>query len=319
MQGREIYIRSIEFESSSDKQWKEVSNLDLGEAERARLKKSGFKKYSVFNKDKFEVLLNVASKALVSAEIMANEIDAIILASAFGDSHVVKASDRQTIDSYFQYSAMMIREKLGLSCKHIYGLSQLGCISLHASMDLASRISGDNIRNVLCISIDQIPENVSRYVLHSIVSDSCGVLVTSTQKKAGALVLKSYDQVSNSYYWDTSQYINKLEASYYPTSRRLIKNVLANSNLDMSDIRYIMPNNVSQESWQILADSLGIDFSKIYLETLSEQAHTVSLDSFLNLKNYIDNNNVRNKEKFMFFGFGFGAFWCAGIMEYYNE
>jgi|SRR5690554_35146 len=319
MQGRKIYISSIEFEDSSDKQWKDVSELELEATEIARIKESGFSQYSVFNKDKFEVVLNVASKALDTAQIRANEIDAIIVASAFGSSHVVNTSEQKTIESYFQYSAMMIREQLGLSCKHVYGLSQLGCISLHASLDLASRISGDDIRNVLCISVDQIPDNVSRYVLHSIVSDSCGALVTSTQKRPRSLILKSYDQISNSYYWDTSKYINKLEASYYPTSRRLIKNVLANSNLDMSDIRYIMPNNVSQESWQILADSLGIDFSKIYLKTLSEQAHTVSLDSFLNIKNYITNHDVPNGEKFMFFGFGFGAFWCAGIMEYCNE
>lgn len=319
MQGREIYIRAIEFEDSSDKYWRDISNLNLDDLHETNLRSSGFSEFSVFSRDKFEVVIDVALKAIDSSMMSVSDIDAIIFSSAFGDSHIVNTSEDRKIESYFQYSAMMVRERLGLRCKHVYGLSQLGCISLHASIELASRISGDDIKNVLCISLDQVPSDVSRYVLHSVVSDSCGAVVTSLEKKHGSLRLTSYDQVSNSYYWDTSQYINKLEASYYPTSRRLITNLLRDSNVSMSDIKCIMPNNVSRKSWEILADSLNINFDKIYLKTLVNQAHTVSLDSFLNLKDYVTESNVLDGEKFMFFGFGFGAYWCAGILEYCNE
>lgn len=296
-----------------------MSSLGLEESVYQNLGRNGFQKYTEIVSDKYTVIKDTAQAALDAAGVDAQDIDAILVGSAFGVGHNIENQCKENTEGFFQYTGMRLQHELGIGSSNIMGLSQMGCITMHSGINLASiLLSRDNVNNVLFVAFDAVPEGSSRFVLNSIVSDGCGACIVSKSPGSGFRMI-GFNQYSSGYYWDSVNTRDKLATTYYPVTIRIIKKCLSTHNVMLSDIKYIMPNNVSRDSWDIVAGSLKVDIDKVYLKTIEDAGHTVSLDSFLNTKLSIDNNDIEDGDMVLVFGFGFGAHWCAMLMEYCSE
>ncbi len=312
----EAYLHSICIHGAKDIESYPLSSMDISAEAKENLRAGGFAHYAAFTKPAFDVLEDCVCRALAANGTAPTSIDLIIFASAFGRQHRIDYGSEQQLEDYFKYTGLRLQRSMGLSNSQVIGISQLGCISMHTAIDMAVKYIGADYQNVLCISIDDVPEGISRYVLHSAVSDACGVCIVSASPQPKSFRYLSFAQKSNGYYWNPAQTLEKLEAGYYPTSVKIIKKSLSNAGLTVENVDHVFPNNVSKKSWQIICDAIGLEFGRVELASLSSYGHTASLDSLINAYTAVANGKLKNGDICLLFGFGFGAHWCSMIMEY---
>lgn len=313
------YLHSICIHGPEDIEGYPLVNLNLPTENLESLRSGGFSRYSCFIRHTFDILEGCVARTLATHHTAPADIDLLIFASAFGGQHRVDYGTENQLEDYFKYTGLRLQRSQGLANAQVIGISQLGCISMHTAIDMATKYIGAGYKNILCVSIDDVPDGASRYVLHSAVSDACGACIISASPRPNSFKYLSFAQKSNGYYWNPTETLDKLEAGYYPTSVKIIKKSLAAAGLGVTDISCIFPNNVSRKSWQILCDAIGVDFTRVELDSLSTHGHTASLDSFINAHFALLKGNLKGGDICLLFGFGFGAHWCSIVAEYIEK
>jgi hypothetical protein len=66
-----------------------------------------------------------------------------------------------------------------------------------------------------------------------------------------------FRQVSKGYYWKIVERQKEIIASYFPTSRAVIRELVGRAGIGASAVRWILPTGVSKSSWDILANIAG--------------------------------------------------------------
>lgn len=145
------------------------------------------------------------------------------------------------------------------------------------------------------------------------ISDAgCAVLVDAQAQ--GHQILASA-QLAKGYYWNCEQTHNELLAAYFPTASRFIQRFLRENSLNLADVACILPNNVSERSWEILSSLLEIGVEKIYTPNISRCGHSIAADNFINLKDAYDEGNIKSGQTVLLFGFGLGAHWSCMLIN----
>lgn len=70
---------------------------------------------------------------------------------------------------------------------------------------------------------------------------------------------------------------------YIDFTQRCILLALENAEIDVTQVRYVMPHNVNIPSWEQIARNIGASRDQIWLRNVSRYAHTFGADPFLNL------------------------------------
>jgi len=99
-------------------------------------------------------------------------------------------------------------------------------------------------------------------------------------------------------------------------AERAITGALERAGLRLADIRWLVPTNVSQRSWAILADLLGLPLDRVFTDNIPRVGHTVSCDLIINLADMERRGLLRPGDRLLAFTFGFGASWSTLILEH---
>jgi 3-oxoacyl-[acyl-carrier-protein] synthase III len=103
-------------------------------------------------------------------------------------------------------------------------------------------------------------------------------------------------------------------ASYFPTSRAVIRELLCKAGISAADVRWILPTGVSKSSWDILASIASLDPSRIYRGP-SNFGHTIAADNLLHLESLLESEKAFPGDQLLLFTYGFGSTWCGLILE----
>jgi 3-oxoacyl-[acyl-carrier-protein] synthase III len=125
----------------------------------------------------------------------------------------------------------------------------------------------------------------------------------------------AYHQVSKGYYWNVPEKQKEIIASYFPTARLVILQLLERAGLKPADIGWLVPTGVSAESWRILAQLVGVAPERIYQSPRSF-GHTVAADNFLYLAEIRSAARIPAGERLLLFTYGFGSSWCGLLLEH---
>ena len=97
------------------------------------------------------------------------------------------------------------------------------------SMAHALLVSDPSLRNILCVGVDALPEGAPREILYNLISDAgCAVVLSRANLQCR---WRSFHQVSKGYYWNIVEKQKEIIASYFPTSRAVIRELLTKAGI----------------------------------------------------------------------------------------
>jgi 3-oxoacyl-[acyl-carrier-protein] synthase III len=288
-------------------------------SEPAALEELGFRHCRIWDRPANEVAALCVKDALDAAGVAPDEVDLLINASAIAASTTVPgpAVDAFGADTshlrQFMYSTARIQDELDLVSARTMGISELSCSSLLGGVWMARSImKADELDVAVVVNADVFPENAKREVVYNVISDSsCAVVLRRGEIRRQLL---AYNQMTKGYYWDCDKRQNELIASYFTTGKRVVQNTLKRAGVSMSDVKMIVPHNVSLRSWDILSRHIGYPLEQIYTGNIAESAHSIAADNFINLRAVVDQGLVKPGDLVMLYCFGLGAHWACSLM-----
>jgi 3-oxoacyl-[acyl-carrier-protein] synthase-3 len=208
-----------------------------------------------------------------------------------------------------------LADHLKLPHANAMALSQQGCSGLLSAINLAARmVQAGDPPAALCVAGDALPKNTSREIMYNVMSDAAAAVVVERGSPRNQIV--TFHQLGQPAYWDSPQQERELIAAYFPMAQRAICGAIEQAGLRLSDIRWIVPSNVSLRSWTILAELLGIPVNRIWSKNIARVGHTVCCDHVINLHDMARDGALSTGDHLLLFTFGFGASWTSLILQH---
>lgn len=309
-----VGISAIEYVLGSDAVTvEELEARGLLDSPAARLREFGFTCAQLSRDSSYALATAATNKLLETAGIDRASVEAVFYAGATPGSHAVETPDPL---SAFNYPVAQLQYELELTRATAFGVSQVGCLGMMASVVLARDflLSSKSASRALCVSADRLPAGCKREMIYNVISDgACAVLV---EKECERNRILAYRQITKGYYWNSITQKNEIAAAYFPTARNIIRDTLADAHLDSSNISCILPHNVSLRSWEILLGLIQISREKLFAENISKIAHVIAADNWINLRDATETGRLRHGDKLLLFTFGFGANWACMVLEH---
>jgi len=269
----------------------------------------------------YELASLAAARALDRAGVDPARIDVLIHggvdgATAFGtapDAAASRAAHRTT--ARFRYPATRLQHELGLERAQALGVGQLACTTLFGAVRLARALilSEPAIDRVLCVAADFFPADAGREAIFNCTSDAAVAVLV--ERGGERCVVRGATHVTKGYYWNPDALQNEMVAAYFPTSRHVIEQTIGDAGWAMPDVDWVIPHNVGERSWRILAALTGLGHARIWTDNIARDGHTLAGDNFINLADAIDAGALRAGEKALLFSFGYGAHWTGIALE----
>jgi 3-oxoacyl-[acyl-carrier-protein] synthase III len=173
--------------------------------------------------------------------------------------------------------------------------------------------SEPRVAHVLCVGVDVLPPGSPREILYNVISDAASAVVVSRHATRDRWI--GYHQLSKGYYWNIPEKQKEIIASYFPTSRLVITELLAQCGLRAEHINRIIPTGVGADSWRILAQLIGRSPDIVY-RGADSFGHTIAADNFLHLGDIRARGTIPAGERLLLFTYGFGSSWCGLLLEH---
>jgi 3-oxoacyl-[acyl-carrier-protein] synthase III len=260
-----------------------------------------------------------AESALHDAALEPAAIDVLIWASALAENHIADSthsgSAMDALLGRFNYRASWLQDEMGLTRASLIGNAQQGCGGMFSALRTAHALltAEPRVRHVLCVGVDVLPADGPREILYNVISDAAAAVIVSRGATRDHWV--GYHQLSKGYYWEVAAKQKEIIAAYFPTSRLVLQQLLAQHALVANDIDLLVPTGVGADSWRILAQLIGLDPGKIF-RGQRRFGHTVAADNFLHLAEIRADASIASGQRLLLFTYGFGSSWCGLILEH---
>ena len=263
----------------------------------------------------FQLAREASAAALHDAGLVPADIDVLLWASALPENHLQPSAFTGSHLARFNSAASRLQEELALDRAVIHGIAQQGCGGLFAALRTgrALLLAEPGLRHVLCVGVDALPPGCPREMLYNVVSDAAAAVVLSRDPTPDSLRWLDAQVVSKGYYWDVPARQKEIIASYFPTSRLVIGELLARNGLTGPDIAHLVPTGVGADSWPILAQLCGIPTDRIR-PAAGSFGHTIAADNLLHLAALRASGGIRPGDRLLLFTYGFGSSWCGLLL-----
>jgi len=292
---------------------KELADAELLASPPGQLQDFGFNRCYISYEPADELALRAAAALIKNADVEPDSIDLLLYTSALSQNHEIATEDSL---SGFNYPAAKIQYELGLTRANVAGISQAGCTGLNYAIKFAADIlqANDNANRILCVSADVLPKGSKREIFYNVISDgACALLVERRPERNQIIAQRS---ITKGYYWDCISRKNEIMAAYFPTAKNLFQELLRAVKCDPTDLRMVLPHNVSLRSWEILLDLIGVRKDQLFAENIPKKGHVIGADNWINLKDAMTSGVLNPGDKLLAFNFGFGANWTATLIEH---
>jgi 3-oxoacyl-[acyl-carrier-protein] synthase III len=253
-------------------------------------------------------------RVLEQADRLHGEIDRVFVYSGLDAFSRASSSQGNPLD-LFRYPSARAHYLLELGQTPVIALHERGCSGLLAAVHMASQLLQTTEKAaILCLAGDALPPDGPREIMYNLVSDAAGALLVERGSQRNRIV-RFHERVQ-SYYWDTPLHEQELLAAYFPMAQRVISECLQQAGLEVCDVRWFIPHNVSLRSWHILAKLLSLPMDKIWTSNIARVGHTVSCDHIINLADMEQQGALSTGDYLVLFTFGFGASWSCMVLQH---
>jgi 3-oxoacyl-[acyl-carrier-protein] synthase-3 len=285
----------------------------------------GFRQaYVAESESALELALGAVGDLLEETGVDPEEIGVVLYAGALASSSALtpnSSSDGAALHlsdvmDLFQYPVSRVQAEFGLTRATAVGIDQQACASLFSAIRIGRDmlIAEPDLQAALCVAADRFPAHAPREMIYNVISDAaCAALLRRDWSRDRILAC---GHVSKGAFWNISEMENEIIAAYFPTARTVIHETLGRAGLELDDIDWIVPHNVSLRSWEILLGLLGLPREKLFSDSIARVGHTIASDNLLNLRDLLDSGRVRDGDRLLLFTFGFGLHWSCMVVEH---
>ena len=276
--------------------------------------------HQAVNETPYELAAIAGGRALDRAGVDPASVDVLIYGGIDGVTAFTRAPDPRTsmaahrTTARFHYPGTRLQHELGLERAQVLGVDQLACTTLFGAVRLArALILAEGVRRVLCVAADFFPADAGREAIFNCTSDAAVAVLV--ERGGERMVLRSATHVTKGYYWNADELRNELVAAYFPTSREVIERTAAEAGWTPADVDWVMPHNVGERSWRILASLAGLGRARVWTDNIPRDGHTLAGDNFINLCDALEAGAIQPGERVLLFSFGYGAHWTGIAVE----
>jgi len=221
--------------------------------------------------------------------------------------------ESRDVKHLMDFPASRLQAACGLQETQVIGLNQQACTGMLGAIRLARALlrSEHDIDDILCITADRFPPDAIYEQSYNLISDG-GAAVVVSRLERGFRVLGCH-QITNGALVQASD--DEAVGTYFNYTHRLVQESLAKINAKISDIDWIIAQNMNVKAWQILARLLSFDAERVYFDSLPEVGHVISGDNVINLKRLDDSEAIQPGEKLLMLMAGYGMNWQSVILE----
>jgi len=214
----------------------------------------------------------------------------------------------------FKYPGTRLQSELGLTRASSFAVGELACASLFGAIRVArALVQAEGLKRSLCVASEFFPEDAGREALFNCTSDAACAVLLEEGAERNRIVAQA--QVTKGYYWDCEGSREEIVASYFPTARHVIQEVLDRAGWRPEDVAWVIPHNVSQRSWEILLGLLKLPRARFFDRNIGPNGHSLAGDNFINLADALEAGEVHAGDRLLLFSYGFGAHWSALALE----
>ena len=195
---------------------------------------------------------------------------------------------------YINYNAR-IHESLELKNAFPIGITLNNCISFMSAIVMAeSMVRSETYNNILIITADKVYDESMRFNNFALLSDSAASCLVTCREVPGLEIVSARFGVSQNPI--TSNH-GQDEPSLYG---RILKEVLDDSPISLSDISKVFCNNIFRPVTQLKETRLGFSRRQLYLDNVARCGHCFSADTLINYVDYARQASPAEGEKFLF-------------------
>ncbi len=211
------------------------------------------------------------------------------------------------------FPASHLQSEFGMNDAFVLGINQQACTGMLGSIRLARMLLNDDesIDSVLCITADRFPYGAKYEQAYNLISD--GAAATIVSRKPGRYKILACHGITNGGLAQASD--EEAAGTYFVYCNRVIRETLAKARLDLSDISWIIPQNMNSKAWQILARLLKFDENKAFAGSRAELGHVISADNMINLSLLTQGGGAKSGQYLLLIMAGYGMNWQCVILE----
>jgi 3-oxoacyl-[acyl-carrier-protein] synthase III len=211
------------------------------------------------------------------------------------------------------YPASRLQSDFGFDDAIVIGLNQQACTSMLGSLRLARSllVAEPELQRVLCVTADRFPLGARYEQAYSLISDGAAGCVVS-RVPAGFRMIASH-HITNGALVHAGD--DETVGVYFSYTHRLVTQLLARVGRVASDVAWVVPQNTNLKASRIMAQLLGIDFERVFCESMPEVAHVISGDNVVNLAQLAARGAVRPGDTVLLLMAGYGMNWQATLLE----
>lgn len=276
---------------------------------------AGFHRHSICAPD--ESAYDLACRALQNSRIETADIDCIIYATCLPSNGSIGGEQTfehsRDVKDLMDFPASHLQADFDMHRAFVVGLNQQACTGALGSIRLARNLilAEPEIDNVLCITADRFPAGAFYEQAYNLISD--GAAACQVSRNPGGFRIVAAHHISNGAMARADD--DETVGCYFSYTHRLISETLSRANLEMRDIRWVVPQNTNRKAWQILASLLQADAVQAWFESMPRCGHVISADNIINLAELEHSGRLASGDRVLTFMAGFGSNWQCLILE----
>lgn len=207
--------------------------------------------------------------------------------------------------------------QLKLSNTVYWGTSLNNCASPIVMLKLLSSIGF--LKNAIIVNCDYAFTPVLQHIPNTaILGDAVSAVLLNKEgqyNKLLSIAIKTAGQYAKGI-WLTAEESTQFELDYTEHLTAVIKQALQKANIDLSQLKWIVPHNVNLPSWRRLATYLSVPLHKIYLKNVRRYSHCFGADIFINLTDIVSEGGLEPGDLYILATVGLGATFAAAVFQY---
>lgn len=310
------YINSLSFALGEiSRSVEEAEALGLLVSDAKALRESGFSNHHTCAPG--STAYTLAKLAVEPLRAGLPEVGAILYATCIPQNANLGDAEqfRKTGDVKFlmDFPASHLQADFGMDKAFVMGIAQQACTGLLGTLRMADLLlAGEPTLNaVLCVTADRFPAGAKYEQAYNLISDGAAAMLV-TRKPSGYRILACHAHTNGAWAQASD---DETVGTFFNYTHKLVKETLQKAGMEISDLSFIVTQNMNVKAWQILSRILGIDFAKIAFPTLAEAAHLISGDNIVNLIRLEADGRIKPGDRLLLLMSGYGLNWQGIILE----
>jgi 3-oxoacyl-[acyl-carrier-protein] synthase-3 len=282
------------------------------------LRAAGFERHHVCSDD--QTAYDLARAAFIAANIDPANVDAIVYSTCLplngsidGVGNGARFAAEGDVKALMQFPASRLQADFAMHDAIVIGLNQQACTGMLGALRIARNLllAESDMSNVVCITADRFPVGAKYEQAYNLISDGAAACLVSRREQGFRLL--DVHHISNGAMVSASD--DETVGSYFNYTARLVEQALARLELQLSDIRWVVPQNTNAKAWTILSRLLGLEPEQAFFPSMAETGHVISADNIINLAGLRASGKLQSGDRVLTLMAGFGSNWQGAILE----